>query len=264
MLLDLNYRTILQTEFKRRQAKNSAYSLRAFARDLGLSSTHLSDILRAKSQLSTDRAATLVEKLDLKGNDSELFLDLVEIECAGTGPAKRLAENRLKTRFANVKVLKPEQLNLLSEWHYLPLMELLSTRLKDHSALTLGRRLGMSRVKIGEALEFLLNKGFITRNEDRYEVVANHTAAQDIPSATIRQHYRTVLEQAAEAIEDQELNQREFSVVTMALSKKKIALAKERIRHFRRQLAEELGADDDKDAVYTLSVCFFENTKDRQ
>ena len=45
---------LIQTELKRRKTANKAYSLRSFARDLGLSPSYLSSILNKKKNIKSD------------------------------------------------------------------------------------------------------------------------------------------------------------------------------------------------------------------
>lgn len=259
-MFEVTYRKFLNDEFAARQLKNPSYSLRAYARDLGLSPTHLSDILREKGQLSSDRAATVVTKLNLNDFDSEIFLDLVEVECVGNEPAKMRAVRRLKAHFTDAKFLEPGTFAPIFEWYYLALMELLGTKIESDSPEYLGRRLGLAPEKIREALDLLLKNGLIAHDGTRL-VVQNHTTPSDVPSEVVRRYHRQVLEKASTAMEEQDVSRRDVSAITIGIRRDKVGLVKERLRQFRRQLALELSEGVDKDSVYTLSMCFFEMTQ---
>lgn len=72
-----DYKTFILAEFKRRVEKNSSYSQNAFARDLGISPSRLSEILRGKQGLSLRWAITIAENLHLSKEESEHFCNLV-------------------------------------------------------------------------------------------------------------------------------------------------------------------------------------------
>lgn len=59
------FQKILQDQYQQRFAKNPAVSLRAFAKELGLSPGPLSDLMRGKRQVSPAKLAVVLSKLDL-------------------------------------------------------------------------------------------------------------------------------------------------------------------------------------------------------
>src|SRR6516165_11941016 len=76
----LSYQAILVDEFMMRTAKNGRYSMRGFARDLGISQSFLSQILSKKRKLSHEKALIVSQKLRLRGKKRRLFVDLVVME----------------------------------------------------------------------------------------------------------------------------------------------------------------------------------------
>ena len=77
------YRSILKDELLRRIRQNPRYSLRAFARDLRLSPSRLSEVLSGKQGLSRQAAKAITERLGWRGSEAERFIDLVESQHAG-------------------------------------------------------------------------------------------------------------------------------------------------------------------------------------
>lgn len=68
------YRIYLKEELQRRKAKNSRYSLRAFAKILSIDNGQLSKIISGKILLSVDLADSISKKLKLIGDDRKNFL----------------------------------------------------------------------------------------------------------------------------------------------------------------------------------------------
>src|SRR4051794_24441503 len=84
---------ILQEALQARIVRNPAYSLRALARDLGVSHTFVSLVLSGKKPLSVERAAQIAGILDFTRNETRRFVRSVVI----ASPAKRGAYGYLKS-----------------------------------------------------------------------------------------------------------------------------------------------------------------------
>ena len=75
MRVDLNKSkiSVLRAELERRQAANARYSLRAFARDLGISHTLLSLIASGKRALSEELARKIIATSKLPKNERDIM-----------------------------------------------------------------------------------------------------------------------------------------------------------------------------------------------
>ncbi|MBO9666790.1 MAG: DUF4423 domain-containing protein [Bdellovibrio sp.] len=102
-----NYREFILRELERRQKRNPSYSLRAFARDLEMPSSRLSEILNRKMGLSEARAMALAEKLNLEASEKEFFIDLALSEHARSAVMKDMALRRVKARTEAVTAPAP-------------------------------------------------------------------------------------------------------------------------------------------------------------
>ncbi len=91
----LDYRKILSQEFRRRMKRNLNYSLRAFSRDLNISSSSLSKILRGEQGLSPSMARKICSILNFDENKSQLFCDLVTIQDGRNHLMKGAAQKRI-------------------------------------------------------------------------------------------------------------------------------------------------------------------------
>ena len=91
----------LTTEYIQRMQKNPHYSLRSFARDLGVPASWLSEFLSSKKGMSLENAKKICQALSLSPTDSDQFTLSVrahhsrspqdrktarsEMSCAGSG-----------------------------------------------------------------------------------------------------------------------------------------------------------------------------------
>jgi plasmid maintenance system antidote protein VapI len=110
-----NYRDFILRELERRQKKNPSYSLRAFARDLEMPSSRLSEILNRKMGLSEARAINLAERLNLSQPEKEYFIDLALSEHARSAVMKEMALRRVKARTELMSTIETRDLSGLSE-----------------------------------------------------------------------------------------------------------------------------------------------------
>lgn len=97
-------RRIIKAELERRRARNSRYSLRAFARDLEFNSAHLSEVLNGKRAMSLESALRLVERFS---DDPKIVSQLQD----------RLKEKPKKTVIADAILRNPVALAVLAMLH---------------------------------------------------------------------------------------------------------------------------------------------------
>ena len=76
----MNYRLILKDHLRRRQEINPRYSLRAFAKKLGISPSKVSEVISGKKRISVERGEDVAKKLGLLGKEYELFVISVQLE----------------------------------------------------------------------------------------------------------------------------------------------------------------------------------------
>src|SRR5207302_616070 len=105
-------RTILRAELTRRCQKNPRYSLRAFARALGMSHTVLSLILSGKRPVPRRTGARMAESLGLDPAQRRAFLSLGDPE---PGAAEDAAYERMEL----------DRFELISDWHHFAILSLL-------------------------------------------------------------------------------------------------------------------------------------------
>ncbi len=67
------YRSFLKAELGDRIAKNSRYSLSAFAKQLGMAKSMLSEVLKGKKSLSIEAAGRVAAQLRLPEREGEYF-----------------------------------------------------------------------------------------------------------------------------------------------------------------------------------------------
>ncbi len=99
MTMDQNfktYRDVIRYEFFFRHHKNPAYSMSAFARDLGIAPSRLSEIFSGKQGLSPKRAREVGSKIGYRAKKLTWFCNLVASETARSPKMKAAARAKLE------------------------------------------------------------------------------------------------------------------------------------------------------------------------
>ncbi len=95
-----DYRAFLGIVFLEKKKRNKRYSLRAFAKSLGMSHSYLSSIMNGKKELTLDRAKEIVARLNLDPSEAQFFLELVQGTSNKRGRSRLSAESLKSTEFS--------------------------------------------------------------------------------------------------------------------------------------------------------------------
>lgn len=254
------YQDALRSEFGERVRRNPQYSLRAFARDLNLSPSMLCDVLAEKHHLSRDRAFKVAQGLRLSAPETELFCDLVDAKHARCINKKKEAEKRLNIRWKRAEFVHIEEnrFKMMAEWYHLAIFELLEFKDFRADPKWISKVLGIPVPTVNEALERLEFLGIIERRGGTLKSKSGFVeTSSGAPSTAVRQYHDGILDKAKQAIFFQDMEERELSALTIAMSAKDVPKAKEMIRNFRREFAKQLSNSSDKDALYMFSMQLF-------
>ncbi len=82
-------RVILQQTLFSKQQKNKRYSLRAFARDLKISPSFLSEVLNGKYGISKQLAGQIADRLGFNSEEMQHFCSLADLEITDSRSRKR-------------------------------------------------------------------------------------------------------------------------------------------------------------------------------
>lgn len=240
-------KSVLRQEFAERQLRNSAYSLRAFARDLGAGSTTLSDVLAGKRNLSKRNLRKIMDKLFISPAMQEKILQ----EQQGNRSVK--PDDRL--------AIDEDTFQLISDWHYVAILNLAKIKNSQASAAWVAKRLGIEKAEAEKALSRLFRLGLLKKTKGKLVRTAKPLiTSSDVPSAALKKHHLQILRLAEQSLLNDPVSLREISLVTMPINIEKLAKAKEILLNTRKKLAALL-EDEAATEVYTLAFQLFPVTK---
>ncbi len=259
-----DYRQILQKELTARCEQNPRYSLRAFARDLQLSPSRLSEILNRKQGLSRQAALKIAQVLGYDEREAQFFGDLVSARHARSVQEREEAKARLlkneyeKSEESSRFKLQLDAFKIISDWYHLGIIELMKCKDFKHDSKWIARRLGVPVIQIELAIERLLRVGLLKRQGTEYFAVeANGWVPGGVPSASIRKFHRQVLEKAIQAIDMQQVNERFFSSHFLTIDRADLPKAFAAIQDFQQKFCIEHQNGQAKELLYCISMQLF-------
>jgi transcriptional regulator with XRE-family HTH domain len=236
-------RALLKNEYKKRKAKNAAYSVRAFSRDLGLSIGSISEFFNGKRNLS---------KTSLQKVQQALDIPLIHEK-----PPKSALSRNKRHGPAYKGLSDGETEILIASWLPYALLNLPNVRHHSSAPEWLANYFGVPREEVISALKHLQDMKLIKIEAQKIlRTTQAIITSQDVASKKIRAYHHMTLKKATERLESIAVENREFTAITLSFAKADLLDAKNYIRKFRHQFAERF-LSTAADAVYTLSVQFF-------
>lgn len=246
-------RTYLNLEIEKRRQRNKAYSMRSFAKAVGIHPAALSEFLNGKRKLGVKIAERILSKISDDPSKKSTILSSFK---SGETPTSTTAKDILQ--------LEADQYHIVSDPTYYSILSLFETDDLEPSVEWVSQRLGISIKQTEKAFERLKRLGFLIEDEDSELSVHDKEldTAYDNSNLVLRERQKRNLSDAANAMD--EVNQlfREACAVTMAIDPNKIPEAKKRIREFRDSMCEFL-EEGKKSEVYELSIQLFPRSKIR-
>lgn len=255
-----SFLNFLRDEFDKRTAKNARYSLRAFARDLGLSPSRLSEILSGEANISAHSAAKICDVLGLSASESRYLVDLATLHVSRSVTTRSGAERRMRARAEQNEFAKVNSFEtLLSKWYYLPLIEFF-TLPKPVDAVSVQRQLGLSATELQWALTELEQRNLISKKADgSWERVSPLSKFESSArSETIRRFHQDYLQLAKEAVVRQPSEKRKFLTSVLTFSSTDLDDARAELEAFSAAFMKKYARTTSGDSVFAFAIQFYE------
>lgn len=250
---------ILRSEFSARAEKNPQFSLRSFARFLGISHSLLSLVLNGQRKPSKKFVAQIVERLPLSPDQQKTLM-----AAAGPSGAKKRISKDQKFEYYRLSL---DQFALMSEWQHYAILSLLEIPDTQLTPEFIAQRLNISVMLARVCLQRLFNLNLIEKDPktDRWKQSAAPIVVENTKStAHSRKFQKRLMLKAIESLENDPMEVRDISSTTFAMDAKHVGYALKRIREFRRELTRELEEFGAPNEVYNLSVQLFPTSTRRK
>jgi len=261
---EMTYREILQNKYQLRTEKNKKYSLRAFAKDIGISVSLLSEIRSGKKGLSVKTAMSISKKLGLSGSEQAFFCDLVASEHARHEGARILAKDRVEDyRHFQIRNLTLESFSFIYDWYHFALLELTHVLGFQSSIEWSAKKLKIPLEMVKSSHSRLVNMGLLEIDRDGKWIDTNKDLAtpDGFSFSYLRKFHRQLMEKAILALEEQSVEERDITSLMVSIDSSRLPEARKRIRDFRNEFIKEFNSEDEKkDSVYCLGIQLFNLT----
>ena len=253
-----DYRKFLK-EFLEAEAQ-AGRSFRSYAKAAGFSSpNYLQRILTGDRKLTVKSATKVAAAIGLEGNQAKYFIGMIALEDPQSDKDKvldtqrRLVKESLRTRVKDISIT--------SHWLHGSVFEMANLQEFDFTLDNLHERLGKiaSRQEIQDSMKFLLDRQWLVptgqgqqhrQNDIRFDVIT------EVRRIELQRWHLRFLELAKHRIND-DLKDRSFHGLTMAIPLAKMPLIKQRIEQFVTDLRTELDGSSPLETVVHVECCLF-------
>lgn len=270
MQIQASLSEILRHHYDLRQTKNLGYSVRAYARDLGLSPAFLSQLLTEKRGLSPDKADQIAKKLKLSIDDRDHLIAHSILSTSRSLTQKQAAHQEIE-RFQlarSMLAIKKEDFTAISEWYHLAIFQCLFLKFypsrckKIGESRFLSRFLKITKTEAELALQHLCEMNLVTFNGFYHRPISDTFMTQsEVPSAAIRKFHRQIIQKALTAMDAQPVSDRLFNTTTLTLRKADLPMIQKEYEKFYqriiKQFSKKADAAVEADSIYALSSQLF-------
>lgn len=239
-------RLLLLKELTARKNRNPSYSLRAFARDLGVSPAALSQYLARKRELSKRNRQSVIERLRLSPIEQEsLWIS------ARPSPSTRSTYGQIAE----------DTFRIISDWVSLATLNLAHIKGNKAESSWIAKRLGIPSSEAKDTLDRLVRVGLLEIKAGRMvRTTQSFATTTDVPSEAIKRFHLGVIRKAEQALLDLPVEKRDVTAITMPTDPAKLEDAKKILQKTRRQIAD-LVSKGEPSEVYVLSMQLFPFTQ---
>lgn len=239
---------ILLEEYVRAQTRNPSYSMRSYARKVGISQAAISQILAGKRPLTRKSALAVLRNLDIDPTEISKIID---------------DESDTVEKYQSVDM---DSFKLISDWYYYAILSLVETKDFNSSPQWIARRLGLTETTAQAAIDRLVKLDLLDRDNNSGKLRATglqFQAISAIANAALKKANRQNLELAENAIDNIPVEQRDMTAITLCFDPSRIEDARKMIKNFRRQFSRVMESGHKKE-VYKLCIQLFPLTKEEK
>ncbi len=246
-----DFKSYLQEELLHRSQRNPAYSLRSFAKSLGVSPSFLSKVLNGQRRITDQVFQKFATNLNLEPSLISQFKN---------GDSASFSSDRA---FNNLQL---EYFKIISDWYHFALIELTNLDGFNESPDWIASKLGITTNQAKSAIERLLSLELLELKDGELRPTSggNTTVKNDFTDLAFKKMQDELLKKAARSLWDEGLDKRDHTSISMAIDPADIPEVKKRLAKMRREICQflERPKKQKPTRVYNLSLSFFALSKE--
>lgn len=261
-----SYRQYIADYYAERKAK-SAFTWPEFANAAGFTSpVYLKYVSEGRYNLSGEAAVRVAQAMKLAGFEQEYFCEMVKFDHAKKDAEKKAAFSRMLAiaDAHKAKVLEGDSFRFFSDWKN-PVIRELAPAMPGAKPLALAHacRPKVSAAEVSETLKFLVNADLLKKDESgNYQQTEKSvtTGPMNATPVAVRGLHRQMGEIALETIEGVPQDERNFSGLTLGVTRDAYEEIVREIAEFRKRVIAIATREDKTDEVYRMNIQFFPMT----
>lgn len=242
----------LREYFLEAQKRNPQFSLRALAKKIQIGPSAASEILSGKRKISKEMADKILTQLGCDYLEKIRLLNLFEPDIKDKS---FIESHSLK--------LTADQYHLIGDWYHFAILSLAETVDFKADPLWIAKRLAIKLPEAEIALERLNRLGLIEWSRIKKTIRLTQkqiTTSDEVSSQAIHKSHLNDLELAKKSMDQDLIDHRDFTSMTLAIDIEKLPQAKKMIREFYAKLSGFLESGN-KNEIYKLNIQLFPLSK---
>lgn len=260
------YRDILKSELSNRKIVNPSYSLRAFARDLGVAPPVLSSVMNGKKGFSADKARKIAMQMKLDKEQAELFITSAGLTHSRSKKEREefLGEvEKIQSRAKKYTKINLDYFKVISDWYHFAILELTYLKNFKPEICWIANTLGITEQDASDAIKRLIKLDLLSIKNGQWTDTFKFLATpDDIPSNALKKFHTQLLQKSINAVHEQNVEDREYGSHIIAIDKNDLPKLKEHIREFSSRFEMLASKSNEKSHVYCMGVQLYNLTKD--
>lgn len=258
-----DFRYFITRALADRRAQYPTYSLRAFAKSIGMSPQKLNSILNRNAGLSLKAAIELSKKLSLSEADKNLFLALVEAHHSRSLTVRKLAKDRLNElqEFdSNLKLLNENEFEKISTWLIIAIYLLPDLKEFKPDINWIAARLQISMTEAETAVQCLFNNGYLELGPNNEWLQTSKKLAffAKNKSPALRTYRKDLIEKAKIHVDSDELNNKCFNEIVVPIAHDDLEYIRNEFSDFQKKIFSRLAnRTGSADQIYTIMLNAF-------
>ena len=259
--MDLSFAGFLKEELSRRVERNPSYSLRAFARDIELSPSRLSEVMSGKHGISRSSARIICKSLGLAQGKVEYWCDVVDAQFARCDSQRALAARRLKKASLAPELYEfsGDEFTLIADWYHLAILELMKVDSFQPSISWVASKLKIPQQTAFEAIGRLERLELISiDDEGAWHLVVGRSSVNDrVSPEAMRMFHTQILAKAASSLTEFPRAERNLQAIVSAVSTQGYREITEAMRDFQSRVIEISQKYQGKEKVIAFAMQAF-------
>lgn len=238
---EASFAVILRQQYEKLRDKNPRYSMRSFAKKLGISIATLSQVMRSQLKLSRKRAIVISKKLELSARDKKRVRMLL-------GQQAELEK----------VLMSPEDQELQADWVTSAILYSFDLDQESPSAAELAKRLSISVLDAEKKINELIKRNYLEKDEEgrlfRPDKIWK-TPDGDV-NEFVRKTHESNLELTAKAFRKIPIEERDYTALMFAGNRRQLEAVRKEIRHFYDRILVIM-EESPRDELYQMAISLY-------